>query len=62
MPTVHIFMHEGRTIDQKRALVQKVTTAVSEAVNVSASDVDVIVQENGAYDFARGGIFPADMK
>lgn len=60
MPTVHIYLIEGRDIDQKRKLAQKVTAAVCESVNVSPSAVDVILHEGSAYDFARGGILVAD--
>lgn len=62
MPTVHIYMVEGRGVEQKRKLVQKVTAAVSEAVEVSPSAVDVIVHEGSAYNFGRGGMLVADMK
>ncbi len=62
MPTVHICMIEGRDTEQKRQLVQKVTAAVSEAIDVPLPAVDVIIHEGSAYNFGRGGTLAADMK
>lgn len=62
MPTVHIYMVEGRTTEQKRRLAQKVTAAVSEAIDVLPASVDVIMHEGSAHDFARGGTLVADLK
>lgn len=60
MPTVHVHMVEGRTIEQKRLLARKVTAAVSEALSIDAQAVDVILHEGSPHNFARGGVLVAD--
>ena len=45
MPYVTVKMLEGRTDEQKRALVEKVTAAVSETVNAPVENVTVFIEE-----------------
>ena len=45
MPYVTVKMLEGRTDEQKRALVEKVTAAVSETVNAPVENVIVFIEE-----------------
>jgi len=60
MPEVIIELAQGRTLDQKRALVREVTRAVVETCNVQADAVTVIIHENPSTDKAKGGVLFAD--
>ena len=60
MPIIQIELLEGRTIDQKRALVERVTQAVCETVNAPAEAVSVIIREMKREDYAKAGKLAAD--
>lgn len=45
MPYVTVKMIEGRTDEQKRALVEEVTKAVSNTVNAPVENVTVFIEE-----------------
>jgi 4-oxalocrotonate tautomerase len=60
MPIIHIHLIEGRSIDQKRALVQKVTDAVCESVNVTPDHVKIILHDMERHDYATAGILKLD--
>ncbi|WP_391119867.1 2-hydroxymuconate tautomerase [Psychrobacillus sp. L3] len=55
MPYVTVKMLEGRTEEQKKALVEKVTTAVVETVNAPAENVVVFIEEMSKNHYAVGG-------
>lgn len=55
MPFVTIEMVEGRTLDQKRELVEKITQVVAETVNVPPERVYVFVEDLKKENFAQGG-------
>jgi 4-oxalocrotonate tautomerase len=56
MPEVIIELAQGRTTDQKRALVKEITDAVVRTCNVAADAVTVIIHENPSTDKAKGGV------
>lgn len=56
MPIVQIHMFEGRTAEQKRALVRKVTDAVAETISVPPDVVHIVISEMGRGDYAEGGV------
>lgn len=56
MPEVIIELAEGRTLDQKRALVQGVTNVVVETCNVQPEQVVVIIHETPRTNKAKGGV------
>jgi 4-oxalocrotonate tautomerase len=56
MPEVIIELAEGRSTDQKRALVKDITEAVVRHAGVSADAVTVIIHENPKTDKAKGGV------
>lgn len=60
MPEVIVELAEGRTVDQKRALVREITRAVVETCNVTADAVTVIIHENPKTDKAKGGVLFSD--
>ncbi|HZX32061.1 MAG TPA: 2-hydroxymuconate tautomerase, partial [Rhodocyclaceae bacterium] len=45
MPFAQIFLIEGRTEEQKRAVIEKVSAALSEAVGAPMENVRVWIQE-----------------
>ncbi|HAH96146.1 MAG TPA: 4-oxalocrotonate tautomerase [Firmicutes bacterium] len=60
MPIIQIELLEGRTIDQKRALVERVTQAVCETINAPAEAVSIIIREMKREDYAKAGKLAAD--
>ncbi|UTR16297.1 4-oxalocrotonate tautomerase [Salipaludibacillus sp. LMS25] len=60
MPIVTIKMLEGRTDDQKRALVKKVTEAVTETTQAPAERVSVVIEEMSPANFGVGGTRASD--
>lgn len=61
MPLVTIKMIEGRTLEQKRALVEKVTDAVVEALDITPDRVSITLQHMAKDDFAKGGKLTIDL-
>ena len=55
MPVVIVKMLEGRTIEQKRGLVEAVTEAVMEHTGAPAEAVDVIIEEHPRSNWAKAG-------
>lgn len=60
MPIVTVNIKEGRTLDQKRALVSKMTAAVCETMSVPTSAVRIIINEMADEHFAIGGTLVCD--
>ena len=61
MPFVQIFMLEGRTEAQKKAVIEKVTVAICEAVDAPARNVRVWIQEVPASQWGIGGVPASDL-
>jgi 4-oxalocrotonate tautomerase len=55
MPYVTIKMLEGRTDEQKRALVEKVTEVVAETTGASKDKIVVFIEEMSKNHYAVGG-------
>ncbi|OLP66843.1 2-hydroxymuconate tautomerase [Bacillus pumilus] len=55
MPIITVQMLEGRTDEQKRALVEKVTDAVVETTGANAEKVSVIIEEMKKEHYAVAG-------
>lgn len=60
MPIVQIDMLEGRTTEQKRALVKKVTEAISETARCPQDAVTIVIREMPKEHLGQGGILRAD--
>lgn len=45
MPIVHVHMMEGRTVEQKEAVIREVSDAISRAVDVPLDRVRVLIME-----------------
>ncbi|KYG90182.1 2-hydroxymuconate tautomerase [Metasolibacillus sp. FSL H7-0170] len=60
MPIITIKMLEGRTDEQKRALVQEVTEAVSKTVNAPKENISIIIEEMSKNHYANAGVLHID--
>jgi 4-oxalocrotonate tautomerase len=60
MPEIYVYAVEGRTIDQKRALVKDITDAVVRNFNVGAEAVMVQIMESPKTSKAKGGFLFSD--
>lgn len=60
MPTLHVHLFAGRTIDQKRALARALTEATVATLGVPATAVDVIFTDVEKHDWATGGRLCSD--
>lgn len=54
-------MLEGRTDEQKKALVEKVTTAVSETTGAPKENITIFIEEMTKNHLAVGGIRKSDL-
>ena len=60
MPEIIVELAEGRSVDQKRALVKDITEAVVRNCGVDREAVVVIIHENPKTDKAKGGVLFSD--
>jgi len=56
MPEVYVHAVEGRSLDQKRALVKDITAAVVKNFGVPADAVLVQIVESAKENKAKGGV------
>ena len=62
MPTVVVRMLEGRNLDQKRALVKRITEALIEECNAKDDRVSVYIEEFKTENLAHAGVLFVDKK
>jgi 4-oxalocrotonate tautomerase len=62
MPLVEIHISEGRTDEQKRALLDSVTEAVRDSLGVPLASVRVWIQEFSPRDYMVAGRLYADRR
>ncbi len=62
MPLVEIHLLEGRTDDQKKALLSAVTLAVHESIGAPIESIRVWVQEFAPTEYMAAGVLAADRK
>lgn len=60
MPIVQIELFEGRTVDQKRSLVEKVTQAIVESIGAPAELVTIILRDMPKENLAKAGKLACD--
>ena len=60
MPTIHVELFAGRTLDQKRALARALTEATVETLGGSADAVNVIFRDVPRHDWATAGVLWSD--
>jgi 4-oxalocrotonate tautomerase len=56
MPFAQIYMLEGRSEEQKKAVIEKVTQALVEAVGAPINTVRVLIQEVPATHWGIAGV------
>lgn len=61
MPFAQIHLIEGRTEDQKRAVIEKVTQALVEAVGAPRENVRVLITEVPKAHWGIGGVSAKDL-
>ncbi|PXW92074.1 4-oxalocrotonate tautomerase [Streptohalobacillus salinus] len=61
MPYVTVKMLEGRTDEQKRACVEKVTDAIVETTGASREKVVVFLEDMKKSEYAVGGVRLSDL-
>jgi 4-oxalocrotonate tautomerase len=62
MPIIQVEMLKGRTLEQKRALAEKVTQAVVETANCPRDAVKIIIREMEFENYSQGGVLKCDEK
>ncbi|MBX3635091.1 MAG: 4-oxalocrotonate tautomerase [Rubrivivax sp.] len=55
MPSIHVELFEGRSVEQKRALAQALTDAVVKTLGGSPEAVDIVFRDVARHDWATGG-------
>lgn len=55
MPTYHIELFEGRSLEQKRKLVEEVTRITTEVLGSAPESVDIIITDVKRKNWATGG-------
>lgn len=60
MPIIQVDMLKGRSLEQKRALAEKVTQAVVETANCPKEAVKIIIREMEFENFSQGGVLKCD--
>ena len=61
MPFAQIYMIEGRTIEQKRAVIEKVTQAIVEAVGAPKESVRVWIHDMPTENWGIAGVSVKDL-
>jgi 4-oxalocrotonate tautomerase len=60
MPIVQVEILEGRTVEQKRAMVQKVTEVLCETLICPPENVTIVIREMRKEHLAKGGKLAID--
>lgn len=60
MPTFHVEMFEGRTVEQKRAFVKAVTQAAVETIGCKPESVDIIITDIKPENWSTNGTLWSD--
>jgi len=60
MPIVQIDMIEGRTVEQKREMVKKMTEVICQTANCPAEAVTIVIREATKQHIAKAGTLMAD--
>lgn len=55
MPILHLQMHPGRTLDQKRAFVEQATQVACETLACPPESVEIIITEIAKDSWAKAG-------
>ncbi|MBZ5644624.1 MAG: tautomerase family protein [Acidobacteriia bacterium] len=60
MPDVHISWLEGRTVEQKRKVVEKITQILAEEAGAKPESTHIVFVDVPHTNFASGGMLVAD--
>lgn len=60
MPIIQVHWIEGRTVEQKRALVKKITDVVCECANCTPDRVTVVINDIPKSNHAKAGVLRID--
>ena len=60
MPTIHVELFAGRTVEHKRALALALTEATVRTLGGSLGSVDIIFTDVQRHDWATGGTLWSD--
>lgn len=55
MPTYHIELFEGRSVEEKRKLVEAVTRVTTEVLGSSPESVDIVITDVKRENWTTGG-------
>lgn len=61
MPVVTIDMWEGRSLEQKRQLVQAMTKAMVDTAGVSPEHLHIIIHDVPKTNWGRNGVLSSDL-
>jgi len=56
MPIIEMHLMQGRTCEQKRAVAEAVSEAVTRTLGVGPEQVRLLITEHGFEDFSVGGV------
>ncbi|WP_294193213.1 2-hydroxymuconate tautomerase family protein [uncultured Cloacibacillus sp.] len=60
MPIVVVNIKEGRTVEQKRAMVERMTQVICDTMEVKPATVRIIINDMKNENFAIGGTLVCD--
>lgn len=60
MPIVTVKMIEGRTDEQKRALVKEMTEVIERNTNAPKENITIIIEEMAKNHYAKAGVLAID--
>jgi 4-oxalocrotonate tautomerase len=62
MPLIEVHLLEGRTDDQKKALLAAITKAVQESIGSPLETIRVWIEEFSPKEYMSAGVWHADKK
>lgn len=60
MPIVQIELLEGRTVEQKRVMAEKVTQAIVESLGAPPENISIIIRDMAKENYAKAGKLALD--
>ena len=60
MPSIHVYMHEGRTVEQKRGLAEDITAAILKNTGAPAEATKVVIHDVPKTNWATAGKLASD--
>lgn len=62
MPFVQIEIREGRTLDQKRAMVKEVSEALKNTIDCQPQSIKIVIREMKRENFATNDTLDCDVE